>query len=119
MSDMLRYFILMAVLFTVPAVALQAEDAIDRGARQIILEGGASGSVPFAHQRHQNTLKDDCMVCHALFDQKKGAIKTGKADGRLKQKQVMNALCIHCHRNERQAGNPGGPTACAKCHIRE
>ncbi len=101
-----------------PATALNAETGGDKGAQQIILEGGSRGPVPFPHHRHQRIL-DDCKVCHELFPQERGGIVKLKNEGRLMKKQIMNKHCQRCHRMEKKAGKPSGPTACNKCHVRE
>jgi c(7)-type cytochrome triheme protein len=85
------------------------------GAGQIILAGGKRGDIAFPHHLHQDKLKD-CNRCHSLFPQQKQAIEKLKSEGTLKAKQVMNKLCVACHRSERNAGRPGGPTLCSKCH---
>ena len=82
------------------------------------LEGGSRGRVPFPHLRHQTGLRD-CQVCHALFPQERLSIERLKSEGQLVKKQVMNTLCIKCHRAEASAGNPSGPKTCAQCHVRE
>ncbi|MDY6973179.1 MAG: cytochrome c3 family protein [Thermodesulfobacteriota bacterium] len=88
------------------------------GAEKIQLEGGKRGIVPFPHHRHQKAL-DDCNTCHTLFPLERGALGRLKAMGVLQKKQVMNKLCIKCHRTEKKAGNPHGPTTCSKCHVRK
>ncbi len=90
----------------------------NKGAEQIKLPGGAQGVVTFPHHRHQQAL-NNCMACHTLFAQAPGSIEKAKAEGKLAPKQVMNTLCIQCHRERKQAGQPSGPTGCAKCHVKE
>ena len=90
---------------------------INTGAEKIIIEGGKKGNVPFAHRLHQKQLSD-CNICHSYFPQKAGAIKYLKNNGQLKKKQLMKSLCIKCHKTEKNAGNPSGPTTCSKCHIK-
>jgi len=89
----------------------------NKGAENMALEGGTKGEIPFPHYRHQEIL-GNCTVCHKLFMQKSGSVENLKAKGVLKKKQVMNKLCIKCHRAERKAGKPHGPTTCTKCHVR-
>lgn len=91
--------------------------AKNMGAKEMQLAGGSRGDVPFPHLGHQKKL-GDCNVCHSLFPQAKGSIEKLKSEGKLKGKQVMNKHCIKCHKAEKRAGNPSGPTTCAKCHIR-
>ena len=89
--------------------------AENRGAENMVLEGGSQGAVPFPHYSHQSRL-GDCQVCHALFPQEAGSIQKLKAEGQLVGKKVMNTQCIKCHRTEKRAGNPSGPTSCTQCH---
>jgi ribosomal protein L40E len=81
------------------------------------LEGGKSGKVPFPHKLHQER-QADCMTCHGLFPQESGALERLKGDGTLKSKQVMNKLCVKCHRELKKAKQPTGPVTCKKCHIK-
>jgi hypothetical protein len=96
------------------AVSSAAEN---KGAEKIELYGGTRGNVPFPHRRHQEKL-GDCQICHSVFPQQAGIIETLKADGKLKQKYVMNKLCTKCHRKKKRAGQAAGPTTCTKCHIK-
>lgn len=91
--------------------------AANRGPANITIDGGSRGKVPFPHALHQDNQKD-CNVCHRLFPQKADAIKAQIAKGELKPKQVMNTLCIKCHKEEKRAGKPHGPLTCSKCHVR-
>jgi hypothetical protein len=94
-----------------------AGGAPNRGAAEIILEGGTSGQVAFPHQRHQEKLPD-CNICHAAFPQKTGAIEELKAQGKLAKKQIMNDQCTRCHKEKKQAGEKAGPTTCTTCHAK-
>ncbi len=94
-------------------VGLAAQNG--QGAEQIQLHGGTRGEVFFPHLRHQNALKD-CMACHKSFPQEPGAIARLKAEGKLAGRQIMNQLCIECHRSEKSAGKAAGPIACSACH---
>jgi len=107
----------MALILTV-SLAAAALAAVDKGAESISLDGGSRGRVPFPHHRHQGALKD-CRVCHDLFPQEKDSIHKLKGEGHLVSKQVMNKLCITCHKAEEKAGKPSGPKTCAQCHVRE
>jgi hypothetical protein len=31
-------------------------------------------------------------------------------------KQVMNKLCVQCHKERKKAGDTSGPTTCTQCH---
>jgi hypothetical protein len=89
----------------------------NRGAADIVLEGGTTGKVNFPHGRHQAALTD-CTICHTLFPQKAGAIEELKESGKLPRKQVMNELCTRCHKERQAAGQNSGPVTCMKCHIK-
>jgi len=113
MKGNLLVIILAAAILVAGGVAM----AVNRGPANINVNGGSRGTVPFPHAQHQDRLKD-CTVCHSTFPQETGAINTLKADGTLKPKQVMNTLCIKCHKQEKKAGKPHGPLTCSKCHVR-
>jgi hypothetical protein len=104
------------VLVTTVALAPQVLGAQNMGAKELNLAGGSRGEVHFPHANHQKRL--DCKICHTLFPQTRGSIEKLKAEGRLKGKQVMNKLCLKCHRAEKRAGKRAGPTTCTKCHVR-
>ena len=88
----------------------------NKGAEQIVIDGGHKGPVPFAHHRHQAALSD-CNACHTIFPQEPGSIERLKAAGTLKAKSdVMNKLCIKCHRAKKSAGEKTGPVTCSSCH---
>jgi hypothetical protein len=112
-SKTLALLCLVILLASVLALA----DGQQRGADDMVLEGGKSGWVPFPHHRHQDAL-GDCMGCHTLFPQKAGSIEVLKAEGKLRKKAVMNS-CSKCHRNLATAGRPSGPTSCKACHSRK
>jgi hypothetical protein len=108
-----RAFTLVLILSAfLGATALSGEN---RGAEQITLHGGSRGTVSFPHLKHQGTLAD-CTICHTLFPQQAGSIDKLKSEGVLVSKQVMNTLCLKCHRAEQRAGRNSGPTMCSKCH---
>lgn len=117
---MVRYIAVALVMVAVFAFGVSAQNGQQKnmGADQMKLNGGTQGLVPFPHHLHQQTL-GDCMVCHSNFAQEKGSIDKAKAESKLAKKQVMNKLCIQCHRTEKQAGKKAGPTTCSKCHVKE
>lgn len=115
---MQRFMMAVIVLGAALLCAWGAAAQTGKGAEQIKLAGGSQGAVPFPHHRHQQNL-NDCMACHALFAQEPGSIEKAKAEGQLAPKKVMNTLCIQCHRERKQAGQPSGPISCAKCHVKE
>ena len=109
-----RLILLMLVLGFIAAMAFAVEN---KGAKDLLLDGGKRGKVPFPHHQHQNTLVD-CKICHTQFPQEKGSIKKLKSEGKLAKKHVMNKLCTNCHREKKKAGEKSGPTICSKCHIK-
>jgi len=90
--------------------------AQNKGAKDITIQGGVTGNVPFKHHLHQNSLKD-CNVCHNLFPQTPGIILKLKSEGKLESKKVMNQ-CQKCHREKINAGVKSGPVTCKSCHIK-
>jgi hypothetical protein len=88
----------------------------DPGLEEFVLEGGATGGVPFPHRVHQSALDQNCEACHELFPQKRGSIQELVAAEKLRKKEVMNLHCIKCHRDYKREGKPSGPTSCRRCH---
>ena len=82
--------------------------AQNKGAADMMLQGGKLGDVPFPHHLHQSVL-EDCKLCHNLFPQISGSIEKLKAEGKLKKKEVMDR-CQACHRQKT------GPIKCGECH---
>jgi len=89
----------------------------NKGAANIQIEGSTRGAVPFPHRIHQDKL-GDCKICHAVFPQETQSLAKLKNKRQLKPKEVMNKLCVKCHKAEKKAGNKTGPTTCSKCHVR-
>ena len=106
--------VLLIMAFIAAAVAVQAAN---KGAENFKIYGGSRGDVPFPHHAHQDRLTD-CNTCHAVFPQEADGIKKMKVAGQLKPKQVMNKQCVKCHKDQKKAGNPTGPTTCSKCHVK-
>lgn len=114
-SALIKDIILVAAcLLVVFSIALAESN---NGAEKMDLPGGTRGKVPFPHRLHQKNL-GDCDICHSIFPQVQGAIEDMKGKGEIKEQFVMKKLCIKCHKKERIAGKPHGPTTCAKCHLR-
>lgn len=88
-----------------------------KGAKEMVIPSGNQGDVKFPHHRHQEALKD-CMRCHDLFPQQAGSIQDLKQKGTLVQKQVMNKLCVKCHKAGKDAGEKTGPVTCSSCHAK-
>ncbi|RJQ73002.1 MAG: cytochrome C [Desulfobacteraceae bacterium] len=113
----MRLTIFAGMLATLILAAGAVFAQLNQGAEQMQLKAGLTGDVPFPHRRHQTVL-GDCLVCHSFFAQEKGSIAKAIADGQLATKQVMDKLCIQCHRAQKQTGQQSGPLTCAKCHTR-
>jgi cytochrome c-type protein NrfB len=105
--------IVLASAFFLGAKAMQ-----NKGATQITIEAGERGPVHFPHHLHQDKLGGDCKICHSLFPQEPHAIEKLKKEGKLARKQIMNKLCVKCHKARRRAGEKAGPVTCSKCHHR-
>ncbi len=108
--------VVFALLVIMTAFAVVTAE-MNNGAEKIELFGGLKGKVPFPHRMHQNKL-GDCNICHSFFLQATGSIEDLKAKGELEKRQIMEKLCVNCHKEEKRAGNKSGPTACSKCHVR-
>jgi hypothetical protein len=91
---------------------------VNKGAEKMELYGGKKGKIPFSHHLHQERLVD-CNTCHTLFPQVAGSIEKMKSEGKLKKKQVMNTLCIKCHKSLKKAQKDHGPVTCSKCHLKK
>ena len=107
--------ILVSAVISVLIVVSAAAAVENKGPERITLDGGSRGVVPFPHRLHQSKL-NDCGTCHSLFPQKPHAIEELIKAHKLAPKQVMNKLCIKCHKAERRAGHKAGPVTCSKCH---
>lgn len=105
-----------AMLFLAVNLSAAAPGAADNGAEDITLDAGSKGTVFFPHRRHQETASITCQACHELFPKEPGSIVRLKSGGTLKPRQVMNSLCISCHRETATAGKPSGPRSCSTCH---
>ncbi len=110
----IRYGLLMCMVLLVGFTPVSEQ----QGAKEITLSGGNRGEVLFPHFRHQEVIRD-CSVCHQLFPREKGAIDRLKNDGTLQSKQVMNKLCVKCHREKAAAGENTGPKSCNACHVKQ
>ena len=115
---MTKWWTIYLALLLVVIGAIGAMAVENKGAAEIELNGGKRGTITFPHHQHQKTL-GDCKICHKLFAQKKGSIDQLKESGKLTKKEVMNKLCIHCHKERKRSGQPSGPVTCTKCHKKE
>jgi hypothetical protein len=109
-----RIVLFCLILFVISTTIVFAQN---KGKNEILIDGGKQGSITFPHQLHQDN-GNDCMVCHASFPQKEGALKASQKAGVLKKKQVMNKTCLKCHRDSKKAGKTYGPVRCSGCHIK-
>lgn len=109
------FFLLCAAAMT-PLIA-PAGGAENKGAETIMISAGNRGDVNFPHRQHQERLTD-CKPCHELFPKTSGSINALKSEGKLSNKQVMNTLCVDCHRTKRDAGEKSGPVSCNACHTK-
>ena len=112
----IKIMIAMGICLILAVVTVIAAEQ-NKGAAEMTIDGKGRGPVPFKHELHQTVL-GDCMVCHDVFPQTAGSINDLKEKGNLKKKQVMNKVCIKCHKAKKKAGEKTGPTSCSKCHIR-
>ena len=106
------------LLFTLAVLLISISIAFagdNQGAEELYLDGGTKGNIDFPHKLHQETL-GDCSLCHSIFPMKKDSIKEMKTQGQLKQRTVMNKLCIKCHKDMKKVGKASGPLSCNKCH---
>ncbi|MBF0234906.1 MAG: cytochrome c3 family protein [Desulfamplus sp.] len=108
--------IIISVLIMILAAALViAAENENRGGEILKVDGGSKGEVTFPHKEHQDNLKD-CKLCHDTFPQKLGVIKEMKDKKELKRKQVMNDVCLKCHKDYKKANKAYGPINCNGCH---
>jgi hypothetical protein len=107
--------IVFCVIFSGAAWAVTDQS---QGAAELQINGGRTGNILFKHRLHQETLKT-CAPCHDHFPQKSGSIEQMKTTGKLKKKEVMNHVCLKCHRDRKKKHLSAGPTVkCSECHVR-
>jgi hypothetical protein len=100
----------------ISALCISSHAGINLGAETMTLDGGSQGKVFFPHKQHQKDDPDSCRACHDLFPQEKDGITLMIGEEKLKARQVMNSLCIKCHREAAKSGKPSGPRSCNACH---
>jgi len=91
--------------------------AQNMGTAQFSLDGGSKGEINFPHSLHQETL-NDCQVCHGTFPMEPGVILKMKNKNELKKQQVMNKVCLACHKQNKAEGKKYGPVKCNDCHSK-
>jgi hypothetical protein len=94
-------------------------------AKDVVTYDVSYGKVTFAHKKHAETLKIDCLKCHHTW--KKGET-TGKlckdchkaqAEGKTRSaKEAYHKDCKGCHEDAKKANKPAGPTGCTQCHVK-
>ena len=114
MKNTIFLIVISALLSLAPFGAASEESGDTKGAKEMVLQGGAKGNIQFPHEKHQTAL-GDCGKCHSIFSQTPGSIQKLIGEGKLEKKAVMNH-CRDCHREMEAAGKKTGPTSCAKCH---
>ena len=102
--------LIVGMLFAVSVAAV----GDNRGAEEMVLQGGKLGSVPFPHHKHQEAL-EACKDCHNIFPKVAGSVEDLKVQGKLEKKRVMNE-CRGCHKEKAGKGEKAGPTKCKACH---
>jgi len=107
-------FVFVIAVFFITTLGVAVENNGDRTKE---LFGGDRGKVSFGHRLHQEKL-GGCNDCHSVFPKERGAIESMKKKGTLKPKEVMNKVCIKCHRADKRAGKKTGPLICSKCHVK-
>jgi len=107
-------FVLIMTILFITTLGIAVEN---RGDQNKELFGGDRGKVSFPHRLHQDKL-GGCNDCHSVFPKERGAIESMKKKGSLKPKEVMNKVCIKCHKAKKQAGEKAGPLTCSKCHVK-
>ena len=110
MKKKLIIFLILGFFLLVSTTAVSQ----NKGAANMVLQGGKLGSVTFSHHLHQDALHD-CNICHTLFPQVAGSIDKLKAEGKVKKKEAMDQ-CIECHKKGAPTGSKALPTKCSECH---
>jgi len=94
-------------------------------AKDVVEFNPSFGKVTFAHKKHAETLKIDCLKCHHTW--KKGETSgkickdchKAKAEGKaVAAKDAFHKDCKGCHEEAKKANKPAGPTACTQCHVK-
>jgi hypothetical protein len=91
---------------------------------EIVFEA-SMGKVTFAHKKHTETLKIDCLKCHHTWKQGETSGKKcmdchkASAEGKaLSVKDAFHKTCKGCHDEAKKANKPAGPTGCTQCHVK-
>ncbi|SLM28613.1 Cytochrome c, class III family protein [Desulfamplus magnetovallimortis] len=108
---------LLIITFILFAAVIVTASEEKKGEPVITVDGGSKGEVSFPHKEHQEELKE-CNLCHDTFPQEMGVIKKMKDNKELKKKQVMNEVCLKCHKDYKKEGKKYGPISCSGCHAK-
>jgi len=94
-------------------------------AKDVVEFNPSYGKVTFAHKKHAETLKIDCLKCHHTW--KKGETSgklckdchKAKLEGKaISAKDAYHKDCKGCHEEAKKANKPAGPTGCTQCHVK-
>jgi hypothetical protein len=94
-------------------------------AKDVVEYTPSYGKVTFAHKKHAETLKIDCLKCHHTW--KKGETSgklckdchKAKLEGKaISAKDAYHKDCKGCHEEAKKANKPAGPTGCTQCHVK-
>ena len=95
-------------------------------AKDEIVFDASMGKVTFAHKKHSETLKIDCLKCHHTWKQGETSgkkclecHKAGPEGKGLSAKEVFHKTCKGCHDEAKKANKPAGPTGCTQCHVKK
>lgn len=94
-------------------------------AKDVVEFNPSYGKVTFAHKKHAETLKIDCLKCHHTWKAGETSGKVckdchkAKAEGKtLAIKDAFHKDCKGCHEEAKKANKPAGPTGCTQCHVK-
>jgi DnaJ-class molecular chaperone len=95
-------------------------------AKDEIVFDASMGKVTFAHKKHSETLKIDCLKCHHTWKQGetsgkqcRDCHKSGVEGKTLSVKDAFHNTCKACHDEVKKANKPAGPTMCTQCHVKK
>jgi hypothetical protein len=117
MKQMAQALLIATLVFFAAIIVTASASEEKKGAESITIDGASKGNVEFPHKEHQDELKE-CMLCHDTFPQELGVIKKMKTNKELQRKQVMNDVCLKCHKDFKKQGKEHGPTSCNGCHSK-
>lgn len=129
-----------AMLLLIAIGAVTAAPEVPPGVITLQVPEGVKATRPKVEFRHEAHAKVDCALCHHKWDGASDVIQSCSADGchndyqdkrgpngyytafHSPAKGLDHASCMSCHRERLKAGEPAGPTSCAKgnsCHLDE